>query len=278
MIEDLTPEQIAEMEKIFAGSFEAEEKITIFQPVSIDNNIPFSFSIVSMPVVTQAIDLIDSDFQDFFDFSLIAELEQVIFEGNITKDDNEIFNFLNVDDIITESDMPELDTKPQPFIKLGIKDWANTLLILAKIMAKAVIDEYKNENSPFKEDTPIPKYLDVFLIGEDVSNLIEVYSNKYNHENGYGISYRYRREKYEFWRKIIDNSSYDGYFTTVEFIENRGIKVENKRSITSSVAMQAKKLKIKLRYKENDSSFNGGLIYAYPVEFLEKWFTERGYF
>lgn len=152
----------------------------------------------------------------------------------------------------------------------NINQWVNTFYVLSQILAQTIIAEWNNENSPFKESTPIPKWLDVFLVGDDVYDLVEKIPHGIS-----GMSYHY--EKLDLWLKIITNSSYDGYMTTAEFMESKNMPVERKRSIASTVANQAKNQKIKIRYKENTRYYNGGLVTAYPVEFLEKLFKEKGY-
>lgn len=199
----------------------------------------------------------------------IIELSKLLgFDADFLSD---FENFLS-DDENTENyeEMPEIQYQPSSH---GLKVWGNALISLAKVIFSAIIDECANENSSFKQATPIPKYLDVFLIGDDVWNLVE--KTHYKNEKGFGTNYNW--QKFNFWKTIIDNSDYEGYFTTEEYLQENDISFVNSRSIKSSIASQAKKLNIKVRYKENTKYFNGGLIYAYPVEFLDDWFMENYY-
>lgn len=142
-----------------------------------------------------------------------------------------------------------------------IRQWANTFYVLGKVLGQTGIIEWYNPNSPFKESTPIPEWLDVFTKNKnEIKNLTG--------DIGWNFEYL------DMWRTVILNSDFQGYITTFEFRRLFRIDRIYNRSIATTAINRAKKENIPYFPKTNEW---GVTTNAFPIEFLEKICIEKGY-
>ena len=148
-----------------------------------------------------------------------------------------------------------------------IKQWANTFYVLGRVLSQAIITEWNNPNSPFKESTHIPEWLNALDPNKnEINNLV----------GGSGLVEQasYNSEDLDLWRSMIFHSNFKGYVTVFEFRRLHWIDRQYHLSIYRTAKIRAKKDGIPFYPKTNEW---GVTTDAFPIEFLEKICIEKGY-
>ncbi len=148
-----------------------------------------------------------------------------------------------------------------------IKQWANTFYVLGRVLSQAIITEWNNPSSPFKESTHIPEWLNALNPNKNEIN---------NLAGGSGLVEQasYNSEDLDLWRSMIFHSNFKGYVTVFEFRRLHQIDRQYHLSIYRTAKIRAKKYGINFYPKTNEW---GVTTDAFPIEFLEKICIEKGY-